>query len=663
MEKKETRMDTRSPLIFRRTATHSPVPGPKAGSVLIVVEQDNLVGPDLRWPLRIAKLDDADITLLLCPPEKMGKSGVNIDLSASAEQPAYERGIAERMRTVLDAYLGPEQWTSARHISPGATEESGNDSQDGRLSVQLILLDPHHLVEQIREQRRHPRFDLVLLVGGADPANREGWMDVLKTLLRATAYSVGLVVPGSRRDDGDLLVAAGRQSHGRAAIDLATELAADTGRRLTSLYVEPDIGPDAVSVGHRILDRRLQSAIGQRTPAQITKRVVVHDDPAKGIIETSQEESFELLILGATRLGALGDLQLSGVPYRVLRSRPDATLISVRKGVPFASRLKRWLEFQIQRRVPQLDREGRIKVVEQIQSNSQWNFDFILLIALAALIATMGLLDDSPAVIIGAMLVAPLMTPLLGLGLSIAQGNPRLARMTLKSASLGFLTAFVLAFAVGLLSRDFYEPTIEMESRDWPQILDLVVALVSGLAAAYAYSRPGLLAALPGVAIAAALVPPVATSGLAMSIGEYEVAIGALLLFAVNIVAIVGAAGVALWAVGIRQVVKPKSLTHLLGYALSLITIVLALALVFSPPLLAPPVELVEAVESALADDYRLRRIRLDGEHAGVGVQVDIGGSRLPDTELQQRLRDIARDHLGKDATVRLTYRFEALVK
>ena len=186
----------------------------------------------------------------------------------------------------------------------------------------------------------------------------------------------------------------------------------------------------------------------------------------------------------------------------------------------------------------------------------------------------------------------------------------------------------------------------------------LFAALAFAAAAAFFLAAHAL-----GVAIAAALVPPVATSGLAMSIGEYEVAIGALLLFAVNIVAIVGAAGVALWAVGIRQVVKPKSFTHLLSYALGLTTIVLALALVFSPPLLAPPVELVEAVESALADDYRLRRIRLDGEREGVGVQVDVGGSRLPDTELQQRLRDIARDHLGEDATVRLTYRFEALVK
>jgi uncharacterized hydrophobic protein (TIGR00271 family) len=460
-----------------------------------------------------------------------------------------------------------------------------------------------------------------------------------------------------------VLVAAGQKGNGRTAIDLAAALASGTGRGLTGLYVEPDIGPDAVSVGHRILDRRLHSALDKETAARATKRVVVHNDTAKGIIETCHEEPFELLILGATQLGALGELEPSGIPYRVLRSKPEATVITVRKGVPLAGRLRRWLEFQFQRRVPQLDREGRIKVVEQIQSNSQWNFDFILLIALAALIAAMGLLDDSPAVIIGAMLVAPLMTPLLGLGLSIAQTNSRLARMTLKSVFLGFVTAFGLSFVVGLLSGDFYEPTVEMESRDWPQMLDLVVALVSGLAAAYAYSRPGLLAALPGVAIAAALVPPIATSGLAMSIGAYEVAIGALLLFAVNILAIVGAAAVALWAVGIRRLAKAKGATRLLGYALAVITIALMLELALSPPLLDPPVELVEAVESALEDDFRLRRIRLDEGRKGVGLQVDVGGARLPDAELKQRLRGLAQEHLGEEATVRLTFRYETLVK
>ena len=651
------------PLIFRRTPAHSPLPDPETVSIAIIVEQENLVGPDLRWPLRIAKLGSADITLVVRPPEKAAKGGANVDLSASAEQPAYERNLADRMRTVLDEYLGPEQWTSERSGAPGETEEPGADSQGNRLLVQLRLLDPDHWVEEIKRLSQQPRFDAVLFVGRGDPASRKEWESLLAAILRSTTCSLGLVIPGSRRDDGDVLVGAGRQSNGRAAIDLAAALAAGTGRALTSLYVEPDIGPDAVSVGHRILDRRLHSALDKETVAQVTKRVVVHDDPAKGIIETCHEEPFELLILGATRLGALGELQPSGISNRVLRSKPEVTLIAVRKGVPLAGRLRRWLEFQVQRRVPQLDREGRIKVVEQIQSNSQWNFDFILLMALATLIAAMGLLDDSPAVIIGAMLIAPLMTPLLGLGLSIAQANRRLAGMTLKSVSLGFVTAFGLALVVGFLSGDFYEPTTEMESRDWPQMLDLVVALVSGLAAAYAYSRPSLLAALPGVAIAAALVPPIATSGLALSIGAYEVAIGALLLFAVNILAIVGAAAITLWAVGIRQLAKAKGVTRLLGYALTVITIALMLELAFAPPLLDPPAELVEAVESALEDDFRLRHIRLDEERKGVGVQVDVGGSRLPDSELKQRLRDLAQEHLGEGATVRLTFRYETLVK
>jgi uncharacterized hydrophobic protein (TIGR00271 family) len=527
----------------------------------------------------------------------------------------------------------------------------------------MRLLDPQHLVDQIKGLGQHSQFDLLLFVASGDPTSREEWEDALKVILRSLSCSVGLVVPGSRRDDGDVLVAAGRKSHGRAAIDLAAALAGETGRGATSLYVEPDIGPDAEDVGRRILDRRLDGALADKTPAQLARRVVVNNDPAKGIIETCRDESFEVLVLGATRLGALGKLDSSAVPYRVLRSKPAVTLISVRKGVPLASRVGLWLESQVHRRVPQLAREGRVELVERIQSNSQWNFDFILLIALSTIIATMGLLDDSPAVIIGAMLVAPLMTPLLGLGLSISQANPRLARMTLKSTSLGFIMAFGLAFTIGTLSGDFYEPTMEMESRDWPQMFDLVVALVSGLAAAYAYSRPGLLAALPGVAIAAALVPPVATSGLAMSIGEHGVAVGALLLFGVNIVAIVGAAAVSLWAVGIRKVAKHEGFTRALDYIVTGVTVALVVALTLVPALLDPPVEMVEAVETALADDYRLRRIRLDEEREGLGVQVDVGGSRLPDAELKQQLQDIAHEYLGKDASVLLTFRYEVMVR
>jgi uncharacterized hydrophobic protein (TIGR00271 family) len=337
--------------------------------------------------------------------------------------------------------------------------------------------------------------------------------------------------------------------------------------------------------------------------------------------------------------------------------------MTVRAAVPFQSRLKRWLASQVRRRVPQLTRDARVELVEHIQSNSQWNFDFVLLIALSALIASLGLLDNSAAVIIGAMLVAPLMTPLLGLGLAIAQGNSRLTGMALKTAFLGFVTVFILAFAVGMMASDFYEATEEMNSRNWPQILDLVVAYVSGLAAAYASGRPRLLAALPGVAIAAALVPPVATSGLALSIGDYDVVFGALLLFGVNVLAIILASAITLRSMGIIRLGKDLNLARILGKALIVISIAITLYLAVSPPHLAPDKELVEAVESALPPEYRLRDITIRRDFKGVKLQVDLGGTKLPDDSLQQALRDIAHDYLNQDAHLRLTCRFETLVR
>ena len=104
----------------------------------------------------------------------------------------------------------------------------------------------------------------------------------------------------------------------------------------------------------------------------------------------------------------------------------------------------------------------------------------------------------------------------------------------------------------GLLFFNEAQLTSEMAARTVPSLLDLLVALASGFAAAYATSRPNLSAALPGVAIAAALVPPIATAGLALSLIKLQAVGGALLLFLTNIVAITVGAAISLWLVGIR---------------------------------------------------------------------------------------------------------------
>jgi uncharacterized membrane protein len=95
-------------------------------------------------------------------------------------------------------------------------------------------------------------------------------------------------------------------------------------------------------------------------------------------------------------------------------------------------------------------------------------------------------------------------------------------------------------------------------ARGNPNLLDLLIALLSGVAAAYAMARPGLLAALPGVAIAAALVPPIATAGIALSTGHALVGVRAAFLFGTNLVAIVLASALTLFVLGVRPNRKQK---------------------------------------------------------------------------------------------------------
>ena len=117
-----------------------------------------------------------------------------------------------------------------------------------------------------------------------------------------------------------------------------------------------------------------------------------------------------------SKLGFVGRRLMGSVGLRLTRSSSSPPVIVVSAGLPLSNRFGNAVESALQRVVPQLERDDRIGLVERVQSNSQWNFDFFALMSLSTVIAAMGLIQNSPAVVIGAMLVAPLMTPLLGLG-------------------------------------------------------------------------------------------------------------------------------------------------------------------------------------------------------------------------------------------------------
>jgi uncharacterized hydrophobic protein (TIGR00271 family) len=157
---------------------------------------------------------------------------------------------------------------------------------------------------------------------------------------------------------------------------------------------------------------------------------------------------------------------------------------------------------------------------------------------LAATLASLGLLQGSTAVVIGAMLVAPLMGPLVAAGLALVQGNLMLFRSALSVSGAGILMGLGASLFFGIINPG-YEASMEIEARGNPDLLDLVIAFASGMVAAYAMGRPNVSGTLAGVAIAAALLPPLAVIGIGLTNDELIIAANAAILFATNLVAII----------------------------------------------------------------------------------------------------------------------------
>jgi uncharacterized hydrophobic protein (TIGR00271 family) len=210
--------------------------------------------------------------------------------------------------------------------------------------------------------------------------------------------------------------------------------------------------------------------------------------------------------------------------------------------------------------------DERKVVIDEVTPSASPGFDFFLLVVLSCSIATLGLITDSPAVIIGAMLIAPLMSPLIGIGLASITGNTTLLRNALSALLRGALLAVALATIMTLANNlipFFSIQTLpnEVLARTRPSPIDLVIALAGGVAAAYAMTQPNISAALPGVAIATALMPPLCTIGIGIALSRWDVAGGATLLFITNAVTIAFASVLVFFLRGFSSSLRIKNHT------------------------------------------------------------------------------------------------------
>lgn len=181
---------------------------------------------------------------------------------------------------------------------------------------------------------------------------------------------------------------------------------------------------------------------------------------------------------------------------------------------------------------------------------------FFGLLFLSVAIATLGILTDSTAVVVGAMVVAPLMTPIMALTVSLVSGRPhratRAAVLVVAGVVLAVAAAALLTHTLPVF--EGIDTNDQIQARVSPTVLDLMIALAAGAAGAFALSREDIADSLPGVAIAVALVPPLGVAGITLQAGVYDETAGAMLLFLTNLVSMLLAGGLTFVVLGVVPV-------------------------------------------------------------------------------------------------------------
>lgn len=227
---------------------------------------------------------------------------------------------------------------------------------------------------------------------------------------------------------------------------------------------------------------------------------------------------------------------------------------------------------------------ARELLYEQVERGARLDSNFLLLVVLSTVVAAIGLIEDNVAVVIGAMVIAPLLGPNLALSLGTALGDVALMRKSLQTLLVGILLAVGLSAVFGLL---WPSPLTshELISRTHASLDSIVLALASGAAAALSLTT-GLSGVLVGVMVAVALLPPAATLGIMLGYGNTSLALGAGLLLAINVVCVNLASKIVFFLKGVRPrtwLDKERAKRAMTRYVLGwIVTLAILLSLMYA---------------------------------------------------------------------------------
>ena len=286
---------------------------------------------------------------------------------------------------------------------------------------------------------------------------------------------------------------------------------------------------------------------------------------------------------------------------------------------------------------------------------------FWTLLILSVVIATLGVLADSTAVVIGAMLVAPLMTPIMGVAAAMVNGwMGRITRSFLTVVG-GVIVAIATAWVVATWAPQLVpnDANSQILSRTSPTLIDLMIAMAAGAAGAYATIDKRVSSSITGVAIAVALVPPLGVVGVMMQAGEWDDASGAFLLFLTNLVSIILVASIVFLIGGLAPwselkensaKVKTVAVTVLLGVVIIIVPLAFTSEGIIASASRQSTTQ--QVVDEWIAESPLLRVVRLEIKGSAVDIRIS-GEGEVPSVA---DLEDDLEAALGSDVTVTVEY-------
>lgn len=290
-----------------------------------------------------------------------------------------------------------------------------------------------------------------------------------------------------------------------------------------------------------------------------------------------------------------------------------------------------------------------------LRTNAKLSNSFLILMVLSTLLASVGLFQNSGPVIIGAMILAPLMAPIISLAMGLVRLDKKITQDSVKTLAVGiFFALFVSSIFTSFTPLEVLTP--EMASRINPNLLDLFVAIFSGIAGAYANSKEEIAKSLAGVAIAVALVPPLSVTGIGIGWMDFEVIYGSFLLFATNLIGITLAASISFIVLGYAPVKRAKR-----GVVISsLILAIIAVPLVFSfETILLENKELKELkqIKTLVVNkkEIFLKASRIKPKENQSLIDIELSSRSVLESQDLERVKEIIAKKLKKDVLLNIT--------